>query len=95
MGFAHFSILRSGFWKKISSKVLNLCVTFSVWGSKFQTLMAPRLEFSNWRAKGTNKGNPVVVTMENPNFLVVEIDSPNFAFSPVEKSRGKNAKQVT
>ena len=37
----------------------------------------------------------MVVTMENPNFLVVEIDSPNFAFSPVEKSRGKNAKQVT
>ena len=57
--------------------------------------MAPRLEFSNWRAKGTNKGNPVVVTMENPNFSSVEIDGPDSAFKPVEKSRGKNAKQVT
>ena len=44
---------------------------FSIWGSKFQTLMAPRLDFSNWWAKDTCKGNPVVVTMENPNFSVV------------------------
>ena len=33
--------------------------------------MAPRLDFSNWWAKDTCKGNPVVVTMENPNFSVV------------------------
>ena len=33
--------------------------------------MAPRLDFSNWWAKDTYKGNPVVVTMENPNFSVV------------------------
>lgn len=57
--------------------------------------MAPRLDFSNWWAKDTRKGNPVVVTMENPNFSVVEIDGPDAAFRPVEKSRGKNAKQVT
>ncbi|XP_075642679.1 putative xyloglucan glycosyltransferase 5 [Castanea sativa] len=57
--------------------------------------MAPRLDFSNWWAKDTRKGNPVVVTMENPNFSVVEIDGPDSAFRPVEKSRGKNAKQVT
>ena len=44
---------------------------FSVWGSKFQTLMTPRLDFSNWWAKDTCKGNPVVVTMENLNFSVV------------------------
>ena len=56
--------------------------------------MAPRLDFSNWWAKDTYKGNPVVVTM-NPNFSVVKIDGPDFAFKPVEKSRGKNAKQVT
>ena len=95
MGFAHFSILRSRFWKFFSSNVLNFCVTFSIWGSKFQTLMAPRLDFSNWWAKDTCKGNPVVVTMENPNFSSVEIDGLDFAFRPVDKSRGKNAKQVT
>ena len=37
----------------------------------------------------------MVVTMENPNFPVLEIDGPDSAFKPVEKSRGKNAKQVT
>ena len=57
--------------------------------------MAPRLEFSNWWAKDTCRGNPVVVTIENPNFSIVEIDVPDSAFRPVEKSRGKNAKQVT
>ncbi|KAF5456570.1 hypothetical protein F2P56_026038 [Juglans regia] len=57
--------------------------------------MAPRLDFSNWWAKDTRKGTPVVVTMENPNFSVVEIDGPDAAFRPLEKSRGKNAKQVT
>ncbi|KAG2691741.1 hypothetical protein I3843_08G021900 [Carya illinoinensis] len=57
--------------------------------------MAPRLDFSNWWGKDTRKGTPVVVTMENPNFSVVEIDGPDAAFRPVEKSRGKNAKQVT
>ncbi|EOY29246.1 Cellulose-synthase-like C5 [Theobroma cacao] len=57
--------------------------------------MAPRLDFSNWWAKDTRKGTPVVVKMENPNYSVVEIDGPDAAFRPVEKSRGKNAKQVT
>ena len=57
--------------------------------------MAPRLEFSSWWAKDTCKGNPVVVTMDNPNFSVVEIDGPNSTFRLVEKSRGKNAKHVT
>uniref|UniRef100_A0A2N9EKI9 Glycosyltransferase 2-like domain-containing protein n=1 Tax=Fagus sylvatica TaxID=28930 RepID=A0A2N9EKI9_FAGSY len=57
--------------------------------------MAPKLDFSNWWTKDSRKGNPVVVTMENPNFSVVEIDGPDSAFRPVEKSRGKNAKQVT
>lgn len=58
--------------------------------------MAPRLDFSNlWGKDNTRKGTPVVVTMENPNISVVEIDGPDAAFRPVEKSRGKNAKQVT
>ncbi|GLT58291.1 hypothetical protein SLA2020_311950 [Shorea laevis] len=57
--------------------------------------MAPTLDFSNWWAKDTRKGTSVVVKMENPNYSVVEIDGPDAAFRPVEKSRGKNAKQVT
>ncbi|KAK8614721.1 hypothetical protein V6N13_068516 [Hibiscus sabdariffa] len=57
--------------------------------------MAPGLDFSDWWAKDTRKGTPVVVKMENPNYSVVEIDDPDAAFRPLEKSRGKNAKQVT
>ncbi|XP_050215581.1 probable xyloglucan glycosyltransferase 5 [Mercurialis annua] len=58
--------------------------------------MAPRLDFSEWWAKDSSKrGTPVVVKMENPNYSVVEINGPDAAFQPVEKNRGKNAKQVT
>ncbi|KAF7830178.1 putative xyloglucan glycosyltransferase 5 [Senna tora] len=57
--------------------------------------MVPRLDFSNWWTKETQKGTPVVVKMENPTFSVVEINGADAAFQPVEKSRGKNAKQVT
>lgn len=57
--------------------------------------MAPGFYFSDWWAKDSRKGTPVVVKMENPNYSVVEIDGPDEAFRPVEKSRGRNAKQVT
>ncbi|VVA41019.1 PREDICTED: probable xyloglucan, partial [Prunus dulcis] len=58
--------------------------------------MAPSLDFSRWWAKGnTSKGNPVVVTMENPNYSVLEINGPDEVFRPVDKDRGKNAKQFT
>lgn len=63
--------------------------------------MAPSIDFSKWWAKDTSsssssrKGNPVVVTMENPNYSVLEIDGPDTAFHPVDKDRGKNAKQFT
>lgn len=57
--------------------------------------MVPRLDFSSWWTKETQKGMPVVVKMENPSFSVVEITGADAAFQPVEKSRGKNAKQVT
>ncbi|KAJ6361203.1 hypothetical protein OIU78_001777 [Salix suchowensis] len=55
--------------------------------------MAPRLDFSDWW--GNKEGTPVVVKMENPSYSVVEINGPDSAFRAVEKSRGKNAKQVT
>ncbi|KAK9130216.1 hypothetical protein Sjap_010703 [Stephania japonica] len=57
--------------------------------------MAPSLDFSVFWAKDTRKGTPVVVKMENPNYSVVEIDGPDAAFRPVDKDRGKNAKQFT
>lgn len=57
--------------------------------------MAPRLDFSNWGFKDSERGTPVVVKMENPTFSVVEINGADAAFRPVEKNRGKNAKQVT
>ncbi|KAH0643660.1 hypothetical protein KY289_034634 [Solanum tuberosum] len=57
--------------------------------------MAPRLNFSDWWGKDKQRGTPVIVKMENPNFSIVEIDGPDAAFKPIEKSRGKNAKQVT
>lgn len=60
----------------------------------FFLLMAPRLDFSERWTKDSKKGTPVVVKMENPNYSIVEINGPDAAFQPVEKSRGKNAKQV-
>ncbi|MED6107299.1 putative xyloglucan glycosyltransferase 5 [Stylosanthes scabra] len=51
--------------------------------------MAPTLDSSNWwrwKTNNTNKGsNPVVVTMDNPNYSLLQID----------KDRAKNAKQFT
>ncbi|KAH1056533.1 hypothetical protein J1N35_034598 [Gossypium stocksii] len=41
------------------------------------------------------KGTPVVVKMDNPSYSVVEIDDPDAAFKPMERTRGKNPKQVT
>lgn len=57
--------------------------------------MAPRLDFSEWWTKDTRKGTPVIVTMENPNYSILEINGPGAAFRPVDKDRGKNAKQFT
>ncbi|MED6112158.1 putative xyloglucan glycosyltransferase 5 [Stylosanthes scabra] len=77
-----------------------LCFVLLEGKSVFMT-MAPRLDFSNWWSKDTHdKGTtttttPVVVKIENPTFSVVEINGADAAFRPVEKSRGKNAKQVT
>ncbi|CAI0438663.1 unnamed protein product [Linum tenue] len=58
--------------------------------------MAPRLDFSVLMGKESKRGGgtPVVVKMENPNYSLVEIDGPDAAFGPGDKSRGKNAKQV-
>ncbi|KAL0324005.1 UNVERIFIED_CONTAM: putative xyloglucan glycosyltransferase 5 [Sesamum calycinum] len=48
--------------------------------------MAPRLNLFDWWARDAAKGTPVIVKMENPDFSIVEIDGPDAAFKPVEKS---------
>ncbi|RDX88045.1 putative xyloglucan glycosyltransferase 5, partial [Mucuna pruriens] len=58
------------------------------------------MDFSKWWVKESwssrkGKPNPVVVTMEKPNYSVLEIDSPDSAFQPLDKDRSKNAKQFT
>lgn len=58
--------------------------------------MAPRLDFSEWWAKEERKGTPLVVTMENPNYSLLEIQCPDSEeFHSVGKAKGKNAKQFT
>ncbi|XVE95074.1 hypothetical protein REPUB_Repub02eG0064900 [Reevesia pubescens] len=62
--------------------------------------MAPSFD---WWAKGSHKGTPVVVKMENPNWSMVELEGPseddfligNTPTGTREKARGKNAKQLT
>ncbi|KAF8410261.1 hypothetical protein HHK36_002786 [Tetracentron sinense] len=61
--------------------------------------MAPPFD---WLAKESHRGTPVVVKMENPNWSMVELESPSDDdFLPGggirggEKGRGKNAKQLT
>ncbi|KZV23963.1 putative xyloglucan glycosyltransferase 5 [Dorcoceras hygrometricum] len=56
--------------------------------------MAPRMNLFYWWAKDTAQGTPVIVKMENPDFSILEIDGPDAAFKPVDKSRLKNSKQV-
>ncbi|KAG1364092.1 putative xyloglucan glycosyltransferase 5 [Cocos nucifera] len=58
--------------------------------------MPPSLNLSQWWAKEACRGTPVVVTVENPNYSVVEIDGPEVAaFQSMDKGRGKNARQFT
>ncbi|XP_072951935.1 probable xyloglucan glycosyltransferase 9 [Typha angustifolia] len=66
--------------------------------------MAP---FFDWWGKETHRGTPVIVKMENPNWSIAEISSPDdedyvaeagagdFPARPRKGGRGKNAKQVT
>ncbi|KGN62421.1 probable xyloglucan glycosyltransferase 12 [Cucumis sativus] len=60
---------------------------------------------ASWWGRESHKGTPVVVKMENPNWSIVEVESPSDedfiigAESPPgrarDKGRGKNAKQLT
>ncbi|XP_073000814.1 probable xyloglucan glycosyltransferase 5 [Typha latifolia] len=58
--------------------------------------MTPRLDLSEWLGKDSRTGTPVVVTMENSSYSLVEIDGSEIpSFQSMDKARGKNAKQFT
>ncbi|GJM98768.1 hypothetical protein PR202_ga15805 [Eleusine coracana subsp. coracana] len=61
--------------------------------------MAPGLGLPYPWGRDVRRGASVVVTMENPNYSVVEIDGPEAealqAGVPVDKGRGRSAKQFT
>ncbi|MCL7032470.1 hypothetical protein MKW94_002610 [Papaver nudicaule] len=58
------------------------------------------MAFQWWGEKESHRGTPVIVKMENPNYSMVEIESPSeedVFLTPNRnaKGRGKNAKQLT
>lgn len=60
--------------------------------------MPPSFDFSDWLgAKDAHRGTPVVVKMDNPNWSMLELQSPTKAAGLFEadKMRDKNAKQLT
>nr|CAB3453439.1 unnamed protein product [Digitaria exilis] len=62
--------------------------------------MAPGLGLAYPWGRDARRGTPVVVTMENPNYSVVEIDGPEAealraGVLPMDKGRGRSAKQFT
>ncbi|KAK9135247.1 hypothetical protein Syun_014577 [Stephania yunnanensis] len=57
--------------------------------------MAP---WFDWWAEESHRGTPVVVKMENPNWSMIELESPcedDLLIGRSDKDRGKNAKQLT
>nr|XP_024361018.1 probable xyloglucan glycosyltransferase 5 isoform X2 [Physcomitrium patens] len=57
--------------------------------------MAPqKFDFVDWWSKEVRRGTPVVVKMENPNYSMLEIESPKSSFED-QKDKEKNAKQLT
>ncbi|KAG6545440.1 hypothetical protein Mapa_013040 [Marchantia paleacea] len=57
--------------------------------------MPPNFDFVDWWNKESHRGTPVVVKMENPNWSMLELESPKTPFANSEKDKGKNAKQLT
>ncbi|EFJ23711.1 cellulose synthase-like C1-1, glycosyltransferase family 2 protein [Selaginella moellendorffii] len=54
-------------------------------------------DFADWWSKQDHRGTPVVVKMDNPNWSMLEIESPGSGGATTfdKKGRGKNAKQLT
>lgn len=57
--------------------------------------MAPNFGVGQWWSKQSHKGTSVVVKMENPNYSMLELESPANGFQVDKGGRGKNAKQLT
>lgn len=59
--------------------------------------MPPKFEFAELFGKEPKRGAPVVLKMDNPNFEMLEVDSPTTALrgGQAAKGKGKNAKQLT
>ncbi|ERN18523.1 hypothetical protein AMTRI_Chr12g272400 [Amborella trichopoda] len=57
--------------------------------------MAPAFDMGDWWTKESHRGTPVVVKMQNPNWSMLELESPEDHFHGGDKGRGKNAKQLT
>ncbi|XP_062194183.1 probable xyloglucan glycosyltransferase 2 [Phragmites australis] len=61
--------------------------------------MAPGLGLAYPWGRDVRRGTPVVVTMENPNYSVVEVGRPEAEALqvgvPMDKGRGRSAKQIT
>lgn len=55
----------------------------------------PPFHFVDWWAREAHHGTSVVVKMENPNWSVLELESPEGDFQAGNKERGRNAKQLT
>lgn len=72
---------------------MQLRVTRAVGFYSIDFLMAP--DFGQWWSKQSHKGTSVVVKMENPNFSMLELESPEDGFQVDKRGRGRNAKQLT
>lgn len=57
--------------------------------------MPPSFDFGDWFGKEAQKGTPVVVKMENPNWDMLELHAPNKEGFEGGKGKNKNAKQLT
>lgn len=71
--------------------------TLAVFGSWQRKVvkMAGKFDFVDWWSKEQHRGGtPVVVKMENPNYSLLEIESPKSSLED-QKDKGKNAKQLT
>ncbi|XP_024403147.1 probable xyloglucan glycosyltransferase 5 [Physcomitrium patens] len=59
--------------------------------------MTAKFDFVDWWSKEKHRGTPVVVKMENPNYSLLEIESPTKSGFEDHQNKGKqgNAKQLT
>lgn len=64
------------------------------WQQEVVKMGSQKFDFADWWSKEEHRGTPVVVKMDNPNYSLLEIESPKSSFQN-QKDKGKNAKQLT